>query len=611
MEDNVSNYLELMNMIYIDSCSLCIADVSSLPDLDVIRARVKKEGLSFLTITLPKFASDFEQALASGYIGKEHFRAFRKYRAIPHFLKGMLCLLFDYETGRLHDEVRIASVDIPSVVQAVRQICMAFKKIELPCAPKRNTEAIENFVSVEATFHSFSLSEDDISHFRNVSFMLWSSILQGLTCESFVPKHGPGATADKISGNQKYVWRSWHDRLEQYFPIIGNGYSVSVDSERLLKNVAFMSPEQEHPSRVALVPKTLKGPRIIALEPHCMQYVQQGIQAVLTDRIESNWRTRGKINFRDQSINQSHALMSSRDGLLATVDLSDASDRVPLSLVKIMLESNPEFLEAVLACRSTRAILPDGRVISLLKFASMGSALCFPVESMYFYTVVVATLLQEAHLPVTRRNIMKVSRRVRVYGDDILIPTTHAIAVLDGLQKYNCKINHNKTFYSGKFRESCGVDAYDGTEVTPTYVRTRFPKNRQQAKELISWCSMANQFYLKGFWNTATYCFKVVERHLGSLPYVSSESPLLGRQSFLGYRSIGRWNSRYHRFEVKGWVPTPVYRTDELDGYGALMKTFQRPQERSILPLVTDRDHLMRSALHGVAALKRRWVPSP
>lgn len=631
MKSDSSDYLKLVNKIYIDSCSLCIADVSDLRDLDVIRSRVEKEGISFLTITLPGFASDFEQALASGQIGPKHFLNFGKCRAIPHFLKGMLGQLFDSETGRLYDEAT-ASTYAPQIVQAVRQICLAFKKVELTCTPKRVARAIENFAHTEATFTSFSLSENDLSHFWDVSFVLWSDMLRNISCSMFEPKHGPGATADRISGNGKYNWRRWHDRLEPYFPIIGNGYPLSVDSERMLHNVTFVPPEHEQPSRVVCVPKTMKGPRVIAIEPHCMQFAQQGILGVLSNAMESNWPSRGRIHFRDQEVNKSHALTGSKDGSLATVDLSDASDRVPLSLVKVMLEPNEDLLQAVLACRSTRATLPDGRVINLRKFASMGSALCFPVEAMYFYTVVVASLLREAHLPVTRRNVDSVSRHVRIYGDDLIIPRVHAIAVLDGLQRYNCKVNHRKTFYSGKFRESCGVDAYDGWEVTPTYVRTSPPKNRQQASELISWCAMANQFYLKGMWHTADHCFKVVEKQLGSLPYVSTDSAVLGRISFLGYRTIGRWSRPtrktfllrtkespegirqeyvvdYQRPEVRGWVPTSVYRTDRLSGYGALMKTFQRPWDRSTIPLTMDRDHLMRSALHGVAALKHRWVP--
>jgi hypothetical protein len=85
MEENVSNLLELATSIYIDTCARCVASVSDLRDLDTLRSRVKDEGLSFLTITLPDFCADFESALSSGQIASTHFRRFRKCGRIPSF----------------------------------------------------------------------------------------------------------------------------------------------------------------------------------------------------------------------------------------------------------------------------------------------------------------------------------------------------------------------------------------------------------------------------------------------------------------------------------------------------------------------------------------------
>jgi hypothetical protein len=600
-----------MKCILIDAYSSCSADVSDLRDFMTIKARVKDEGISFLSITLPDFCRDFERSLAIGRIDSTFFRCFRKNGSIPVFLQGMTSQIFDIETGRMYETYFTAPSSIAPLVDAIRQICLAFKKVSIDCTPERVSSAMAKYVSLEATFDESLISEEARGRFSHVAFVLWSDMLRTLHPSMFTPQHGPGATAERISGNGKYNWQFWHERLEPYFPIVGNGYSISADSERMLENVTFLSEESELPVRVVAVPKTQKSPRIIAIEPCCMQFAQQGIQRILVDAIESSWSASGSVNFSDQSINHNLAITGSRDGRLVTIDLSDASDRVPLSLAMTMFESNMDIHDSILACRSTSARLPDGSIVSpLKKFASMGSALCFPVESMYFYTICVGTILKEMDLPVTRRSILRIKHLVRIYGDDIIVPKMHADAVLADLQKYSCKVNHNKTFVTGKFRESCGADAYGGVEVTPVYLRSLQPKNRQQASELLSWCSSAHQFYLKGYWTTAQYLYKSIERVVGSLPYVSFESQALGRKSFLGFLSVGRWNEKYQRLEVKAWVPTPVYRTDELDGYGALMKTFQRPRDVSILPLVTDRDHLLRSALHGEVALKRRWVPA-
>jgi hypothetical protein len=609
LKSNVSNYLELAQLVYIDACAKCIADVSDLRDLDTIKSRVEDEGISFLTITLPSFARDFENCLELGFVSPELFRGFRKNQAIPAFLQGMLSLIFNLETGRMYDKNSDYCSDRPSVIDSIRQICLAFKKLELACTPKRVHAALSDFVNTEQSFLSFSLQDPDRDLFHRVSRVLWDDLMANIRLDDCIPRHGPGATADRISGNQKYVWRVWHERLEPYFPLIDNAYAYSAVDSKELEMVTFVKPELEQPVRVTPVPKTLKSPRIIAIEPCCMQYAQQAIRGVLYDKLESFWLTAGHVNFRDQSVNQKQALISSSDKSLATIDLSEASDRVPHELALSMFNGNPDLKDAIDACRSTHAQMPDGAVIGpLRKFASMGSALCFPIESMYFYTICVAAQLVKAKLPVTRRNIFNVSRDTYVYGDDIIVPSTKAIVVLDYLQKYNCKINTSKTFYNGNFRESCGVEAFEGELVTPIYLRKCFPENKHQPDRLISLVETANLFYKKGYWKTADYIFRKCEKLLGKLPYLPDNSPGLGRTSFHGYRTFQRWNVRLQRFEIKCWVPESVYRKDILGGYGALNKSLSKLTGLKDLYASRDALHLERSALHGAVALKRRWV---
>jgi hypothetical protein len=613
MKSNVSDYLDIVQAIYLDACAKCFADVSDLRDLITIRSRVKQEGLSFLTITLPSFATDLERSLADGFIAPTAFRSFRKTGSIPSLLMGMTGLLFSLETGRIIDDQFSGHFgDHAVLIDSIRQICLAFKKIAFPCSPERVSRALTNFVDCEHANQLFSLPEEDQKNFSSVSSMLWDNSLGNLLLSESIPRHGPGATSERISGNQKFVWRRWYERLEPFYPVLGSAYSISAYGSREFDLVSLVKPEQEDPVRIVTVPKTLKSPRIIAIEPVCMQFVQQAIRELLYDAIESSRLTAGHVNFRDQKVNQELAILSSSTGQFATIDLSDASDRVPRKLALEMFRSNPDLLDAIDACRSTKAKMPDGQLIGPLnKFASMGSALCFPIESMYFYTLCVAALLKEQDLLVNHANVFKVSRDVYVYGDDIIVPCTMANAVLVYLQKYNCKVNASKTFVTGKFRESCGVDAYAGELVTPVYLRKQRPRDRHQASELISWVSTGNLFYKKGYWRTAALMFCTCESILGPLPYVSDKSSGLGRISYLGYRTVERWNRDLQHFEMKCWVPRSVYRSDSIDGYPALMKsldTLERHDRDS--PLARDAQHLERSALHGAVALTRRWVPS-
>lgn len=612
MKSNVNDYLEVVQRIYIDSCTKCVADVSDLRDLLTIRSRVEKEGLSFLTISLPNFCRDFERSLSIGFIDSTMFLGFEKIGSIPAFLQGMISLIFDRETGRVYDEgrdnqLRLAS-DVPTLIKCVRQICLSLKKLEIPCTHKRVQASLASFTEIEHSFEMFIVSREDDAAFRDVSSVLWGNFMGALRVDKLIPRHGPGTTGESLSGNRKYSWLVWHNRLEPYFPVLDFTYGIGAVDSPEFDLVAIVAENDEQPVKVTPVPKTLKGPRIIAIEPCCMQYSQQALRGSLCDALENFELTAGHINFRDQSVNQRLAMSSSIDGQFVTIDLSDASDRVPLSLVKEMFHSNPDFWGAIESCRSTRAELPDGTVIGpLSKFASMGSALCFPVEAMYFYTICVMALLECHDLPVSHANVFNVSRGVYVYGDDIIVPTTYATVVLDYLRKYNCKVNTAKTFLSGSFRESCGMDAYKGVEVTPTYLRTQTPENKQQARNLISWTATGNQFLRKGYWKTAHFFFSKVEEFLGRLPMVSEMSPGLGRVH-KGICSAERWSKKFHRFEVKAWIPRPVYRTDVLDGYGALTKCLLYLEGLSQELRDVDEHHLKRSAQFGAVTLIRRWV---
>lgn len=608
MKSSVSDYLELARRIYLDACLHCVAKVSKR-DLRTIRSRVQKQGLSFLTITLPDFCADFERSLHEGQVDPSLFRYFRKSGAIPAFLQDMLGRIFDKETGRITDEnPQVQAL----VIRSVRQICLTFKKTKLPCTPERSYKALEGFVQIENDLQLLQIPDRDTRDFHEVSFYVWNRIMLHLELNKMVPRHGPGNTAERCSPNGKYRWKYWFDRLEPYFPLVGNGYPISIGSattdNQELKGVTVLSSEEELPSRVVQVPKTLKSPRTIAIEPTCTQFVQQGIRDQLYKIIESDPLTRGHINFADQSVNQRLAIESSRDGRWATIDLKDASDRVPLDLAISMFDSNPDVRDAIIACRSTKSALPDGRIVYLKKFASMGNALCFPVEAMYFYTICVLALIKKADLPVSRRSVEQVSSDVFIYGDDIIVPSDAATEVFDYLQRYNCKVNARKTFYRGYFRESCGVDAYGGIDVTPIYVTRRPPECLQDSSEIIGWVAVANSLYNSGYFQAASFMFNHVEKFTGTLPYVPPNSGVLGKEHYGLNQSRLYRRSRYHTRVIRAWAPYPVYRKDKLDGFAALSKSLSKLDNYDP-SAQRERKPLERSVLHGAATLKRRWTP--
>lgn len=594
--------LRLLASVYKDCCRMCDAENDNR-DLDYIRSRVRHEGDKFLTIALPSLGADLESALSDGHVSADHFRYFKKWVRIPKLFGVFFRRIFDEQGTLLNDPS-------PNAIWAIRQLAYMFKKRKELTDEKLITQAFERFVEVEQELSRFIPDHERLDEYNTCCRHLWGTLFSDFHHEDIVPKHGPGATAERVSGNRKYVIKRWHERLEPYFPLFGyalpNEGWYDTDDYNKIESV----PESEElPVRVIAVPKTAKTPRIIAIEPVCMQYTQQAVAKYMVNKLERGILTGGHINFKDQSVNQRLALQSSNDLRYATIDLSDASDRVLNSWVLQMLSTVPDLSGAVQACRSKRANV-DGKIVDLTKFASMGSALCFPIEAMHFFTICVLGVLRSRKLSLDYANIKKCSRHIYVYGDDIIVPTDTASVVLETLTAYGCKVNTAKSFVKGSFRESCGVDAYNGVEVTPIYMRQTTLTKPTEVKKAISWVETANLCFKAGLWLTATTIDSMVSKVIGKLPVTGWDAPGLGLHSFVPvdiYIAQKQWrksrfNRNLQRVEFNYLHVKPVYKPDLLNGPGALIKCLTVP-----FTMETSDNHLMQTVRRGAVTLKRRW----
>lgn len=615
LEVPVKSLVDLLELLLLESGRKSGAPTAR--DVQTLRRRVKHEGDSFITITLPKFCSDFERSLERGSVDPGAFSSFRKKkgsRGIPAFLQGFLFQVFDKDGFLLKE---------PSVIciRLIRQICRFGAKLLRPCSDERVEEAIEKFVECDNSVAE-SLPEPLGETFRQVAGLIVRELdldAQSVL-DSIVPTHGPGATMERITGNGKWNLRSWHRRLEdaglEYYRY---GFPCTeITEEDILAWPRMLEPEDEPPSRVVTVPKTLKSPRVIAVEPVCMQFAQQGLSRYLVRQLETCRLTSGHVNFRDQETNQGLALEASGSGNYATIDMSEASDRVSLSHVESAFERSSPFLEMMLACRSTRAQLPNGDIITLKKFASMGSALCFPVEALVFFVSIIASRLSRAGIYPTAQAVHSFGRDVFVYGDDLIVPADEAPAICEDLEKLGFKVNRSKSFWSGNFRESCGTDCYDNERVTPVYLRRDLPADRKDASGILSCVATANQLFQAGFHSASAAIRKAVEKAIGGkLPTVSQDSPAVGWHGHSEAVPPKRWNTFLHRTEHLCWTVFSRWEPDPLEGIGALAKCFRimRNSTRDSLADFLDipdidEEHLDRSPRPYSLALKRRWVPS-
>ena len=548
-------------------------------DIHTIECRFKDEGMSFLTITLPSLDDALIQGLTKGFLTPSMFHGFKPCKRggkLPAFMAGFFRNVFN-EDGWLKDTPCIRSI------RAIRQVTRLYKKVELPCSAARQRRAFERYVSNDQSISGCADSNRDIHDFCHViAGYLWSDLedVSG-TLYCFPGIFGSGATAEGLALNERHSPKQWPERGDESFPASYHTTVNEGDVESLL-GLTYLTEAMEQPVRVVQVPKTLKTPRTISVEPSYMMLRQQSIAKPLMDILEQGLLKFKSIRFTNQFVNRELARIGSIDGSLATIDLSDASDLVSNDLVKSFFQTCPSFLTYLQDSRSSRAQLPDASQIVLKKFASMGSALCFPIEAMVFYTITLASMVHQSGRRPSNKLLAQLSAKIAVYGDDIIVPTEMADGVMTWLEALGLRVNHEKSFTKGFFRESCGGDYYRGEDITPSYVRQWADSVDTRNPQFVAACvSLSNQFYMKGLWYASQYIRDCVEAKIGKLARTTHPVGCLTWAS-LFINSGLRYESSRCGYSVRGPSLVPRRRQDHvLDIRGGLLVAFGS-QEQSL-----------------------------
>jgi hypothetical protein len=486
--------------------------------------------------------------------------------------------------------------------------------------------------SHEETLHKAAVDEftlcdsvlpDDITSTENDYYLerVSKMALQGLNKydpRELKPKHGPGNVAEGYSPNQK--WNGLiadmvlYDSYSSYY-----GFDVTVfrgaDDQRKISS--FLTAEDGTNfnvptgiARLISVPKSAVARRTISMEPVLKQFIQQGLNTVLRDSISRCPILHECLALTDQSRNQVAALEGSRTGELATIDLSSASDRLSLLLVEKVFSSKSLFLEGLKDSRSS-CITFDEKGFTLKKYAGMGNATTFPVQSVAFALLAICCILKQDGSKPTFWNCKRASRLLRVFGDDITIPSKYVASLDNWLTFYGLKINHKKSFSTGFFRESCGVDAFHGRDVTPIYVKA-WPTLQTEKSSLVPHLvSVANSFYNRGLYAAAACVEQEVESLVGKLPLVSKRSEGLGWHSRDDTNILQKWDGKLHRFVFRTLVVKGTRVPDKLNGHAALLKSLMGLEaKKGDSFLVRDSKNLESSPKRFRNRLRWRWLPA-
>lgn len=358
----------------------------------------------------------------------------------------------------------------------------------------------------------------------------------------FMPHHSNGAvsnrpTKDGLIGKYRRMKSDTRiDLLYRRFGLdVGDyGFHLRTSSPPLAKLIT--------------VPKGIDKRRSICPEPAEYQYNQQGVWDILDQYIQRSPALSRHIAIHDQTVNREAALLASRYQDAATIDLSSASDSVSWRFVKRVFRRCPQLLWMLWSTRSTTVRLPSGKVITTNKFAPMGSALCFPIESVLF-----AAMCQVAE------NSTRVRTRdtYHVYGDDIIVPTPLYLPLLGLLERSGFLVNEQKTFDPFcRYKESCGIEGLDGDDVSCLGISRKFsadPLTRERPELVACYVSFANDLYCKGFMAARTYVLaSVLELPAPICP------PFSGRHGVgifspmpTNWRAQRRFNSSYQCEELR------------------------------------------------------------
>lgn len=513
-------------------------------DLQTFDRRFANEGLTFLTSVLPNIGKAVDSFHStSEWIEPVGFQSapflYRGWGDAPLIFQEINVPLF------LRKAVICALKGDSIAVDCVRQLTLMFYKLEVDYGPEMVEQFLISFKMVDEALRSVFVGVDV---FRDTLLIQMESIIKRVLGNSdpldIVPSHGGGSTACRTPNWEKHHRALvYYEKLDDIFPYSDYfffNYSHLLDAyERLENSVPGSVPR----ARVCLVPKDSRGPRVISCEPAEMMFIQQGIMRKLYKTLETNKLTSGYVNFTDQTINQELARLSSKGDLeLATIDLSDASDRVSLELVRRVFPEN--WFEALNACRSEETELPNGEIVKLQKFAPMGSSCCFPVEALVFWACA------QAVIQILGKN--RHFADVFVYGDDIIIPVASYDWVVRGLESVGLKVNATKSYWTGPFRESCGGDFHLGVNVTPVRVRKDLSKSRTS---IATNADLANELIAKFGYETVSSVISIIE-DAGEYIYPRTELNLPGTIRSLPRASndtffFRRFNKKYQREEYR------------------------------------------------------------
>jgi hypothetical protein len=406
---------------------------------------------------------------------------------------------------------------------------------------------------------------------------LLGRVLRNLDLADITPGHGPGGVAEKLDRAERWSLPAWPVRAERWYPYHIYG---TPSFQALCQDGPPVMTEQSI-TRCCLVPKDFKGPRLISAESTATQYLQQGQMRMMMDYMDRHPLLSKSIRLRDQTFNQ-RLCQHAYDSGACTLDLSNASDNVSAALVWYLFAEVPR-LRSQLFCTRSQAIQLGSEVVKLASFSPMGSAVCFPVETLVFWSLTLASV-RHVHSQWAKSGygfslpgLKESASCIAVFGDDIIVPDYALQTLIGTLESVGCEINKSKTCYQTPFRESCGSEWYKDIDVSITRNRRYHYDSARNIANYPVVLDLQRKFFLQGLVRTAALLREwarviapivtiSVSRFIDVVSIVCPSSPFWG----LGQRrheQSDKQCGRYNRMDVPAYGGSATAFPSGLDVY--------------------------------------------
>lgn len=460
---NLEAYVEsnaYTTLIVINTWILLANDIQGVELAGNIRELVQSRG--------PQGAISYCQDIASEVVSLANKESFDFTSIASSMLR---CNLFD--------------CDLNKILQVLRYP----KRYTVVCSPTLEISSIQSFLDANLSCKGFSCSSYLRTSFKDhVANMLRTY------------SGTPSITDCNLSGGSTTVGREMSKKVSSlfdYLPAYGIytghdpncAYGTALNAFQHYWNPANFSLKEFYGAdKVVSVPKNYKTYRIVSPQRPIESYLSEGLRCAIASALKDD----PCISYKDQSRSRETAFQASIKGDYATIDLSQASDRIPYDFVMDIFPWSISKWFPYTTCRYftlkgydlKNGIVSKSRnakktlTLPYYMFGSMGSRLTYIVECIVFaaaaHVAADISLVEDPLPPV-------------IVGDDMEVDVRIVDTLFDVLRSINAIPSVEKSFYTGRYREACGAEYYHGYDVRTQYCpRKSLDVSKKSLTETIS-----------------------------------------------------------------------------------------------------------------------------